>query len=173
MNRRTLVALGSIFIHTTLFAQDSISAKSIEDITRKKYDLQNKTYWILTREKILPEAECGTEVSVSLINDSIYRIVCTGSNKEGKWAKEYYPLDGQLAFCYGSDDFYEGDGYKNWKGYPAAEFRVYYKAGKLVHQKRDGIHNKIEFSSMVTTLPAEYIRVLRWVRKKLPAVTLK
>jgi hypothetical protein len=39
-----------------LYCQDSLLAKSIDAITRKKYDLQNKTYWLLTKEKIVPEA---------------------------------------------------------------------------------------------------------------------
>jgi len=173
MNHRKFTLVVAIFISTSVLGQDSIFAKSIDEITREKYDLQNKTYWILTREKILPEAEFGTEVSVSLVDDSVYRIVCTGTNENGKWAKEYYPLGGQLAFCYGSDDFYDGDGYKNWKGYPATEYRVYYQAGKLVHQKKDGIRNEYEFSNMLKTLPDEYRRILRWVANKLPRVTLK
>ncbi|MBS1597685.1 MAG: hypothetical protein JST75_05640 [Bacteroidetes bacterium] len=172
MNQKILASLLSIFICVTSFGQDSVLAKTIDDLTRKKYDLQNKTYWLLTREKIVPEADLGTEISVSLIGDSIYRIVCTGTNQQGKWAKEYYPLNGQLAFCYGSVDFYEGDGYKNWKGYPATEYRVYYQKGKLIHQKIDGVRNPDKFSKMLIGLPAEYASVLQWTRQKLASVIM-
>ena len=165
-----------LILSQNLYSQDSLIAKSIDEITRKKYDLQNKKYWLLTREKIIPEASnCGTEVTVSLINDSIYRIVCTGHNKKANWGKEYYPLNGELAFVYCTNEFYADNvsetDFKNWKGYPTSEFRAFYKSGKLIQEKHDGFKNEPQLK-MLRELPAEYQKMLRWVKHKLPGATL-
>ena len=131
---------------------------------------------LLTREKIIPEASnYGTEVTVSLINDSIYRIVCVGHNKKANWGKEYYPLNGELAFVYCSHEFYaenvlETD-FRNWKGYPTSEFRAFYQSGKLIQEKHEGFKNE-PLLKMLGELPAEYLKVLRWVKHKLPGAKL-
>jgi hypothetical protein len=114
-------------------------------------------------------------VSISLINDSIYRIVCVGHNKKGNWGKEYYPLHGELAFSYCTNELYAEDtsetDFKNWKGHPTSEFRAFYQSGRLLQEKHDGFKNRKQLSKMFGELPAEYLKVLLWVKHKLPGAT--
>lgn len=178
MNFRSLVFLFLLLcISAISYSQDSTIVSGIDVIMKKNYERQNKTYWILTKEPIVKNASgFGIEVSIGMINDSLYRIVCMGSDSLGKWGKEFYVMQGKLEFIYFTNEFYIDSGpktgFKNWKGYPASECRAYFRDGKLLHEEHQGIKNDLTYQAMLSALPAEYQKIFQWVKKKLPGVTL-
>lgn len=153
-----------IFNAATAMSQDSLSVKSIDDQVRKNYDRIDHTDWYLTHDVVVNESgPAGTQLSYHYAGDLLIRIVCSGYNKLGPWGKEYYPVDGELAFIYMTQEYFPDQVPPNtplsWKKLPAHEYRVYLHKGKPVKV------NPATWSGMPDILLKEFDALRKWKKK--------
>lgn len=162
---KSLLIIVIIFNATTTgMSQDSLVVKSIDEQVRKNYDRIDHTDWYLTHDVVVNESgPTGTQLSYHYAGDILIRIVCSGYNKLGPWGKEYYPVDGELAFLYLTQEYFPDQVPPNtplsWKKLPAHEYRVYLHKGKLI------MVNPGTSSGMPDTLLKEYGALLTWKKK--------
>ncbi len=131
-----------LVLSTNAVAQDSLVIKEFTANASKNYDRINRSVWQLTRDIVTSDSSpAGTQISYQYDKDELIRIVCSGFNELGAWAKEYYPANGELAFVYATTEYFPNKAPKtavmNWKNLPSTEYRIYFSKGKLIGEKPD------------------------------------
>jgi hypothetical protein len=142
-------------------AQDSLLVKAIAKEAGKNYDRINRSEWHLTRDLVVGDSgPAGTQVTYQYDKDVLIRIVCSGFNSLGSWGKEYYPINGELAFVYTTLEYFPDktppNTSVNWKNIPADEYRIYLRNGKLIGVK------PTSWSGTAAKLLHEFENLLKW-----------
>ncbi|HWA36028.1 MAG TPA: hypothetical protein VG737_17930 [Cyclobacteriaceae bacterium] len=123
-----------LFLSASALGQDSLAVEAIAAETSKNYKRINRHEWHLTRDIVTGESSSsGTQISFQYDKDVLIRIVCSGFNERGTWAKEFYPINGKLAFVYTTVEYFPDKAPPNtslnWKKIPADEYRIYFQNG--------------------------------------------